>query len=372
LTPLCLPGRSSTAICNASVRTGYGAECTSGKLLAWGEKAAPPLRCRQPGRPRPITFTERFNRTVRREWLVQHIVETINDAQGGVTEWRRASSNDRLNIPFMVCTRTFAGRWGIGGITHALDLKMAAFIRRRHPVKIGACLPTLATLQNGGTQPDRGPVRRPPRNCPFPLPVFLRSLGAVFRDGPLRQDPHPFVITPSDAPPMLAVPHGGIPRLFQGLAGLKDARKTAAAPHLRRLQGLRTRSGIAKPVATAIAPDCQRLDPLMVFRTTRGHWPGFSAAVEPSWHLAPPVALIAFSESAWSGSCASWPARPRRGWGLTVRNATPAVPLCGHHHAPNKPAKPRHAQGHHPKNLETTPGFTNNINIAVSPLADRG
>ncbi len=56
---------------------------------------------------------ERYNRTVRHEWLDQHIIESIEEAQEFATQWLWTYNNERPNM-------------GIGGITPAQKLKMAA------------------------------------------------------------------------------------------------------------------------------------------------------------------------------------------------------------------------------------------------------
>ena len=58
-------------------------------------------------------YIERYNRTVRHEWLDQHIIENIEEAQDFATQWLWTYNNDRPNM-------------GIGGITPAMKLKMAA------------------------------------------------------------------------------------------------------------------------------------------------------------------------------------------------------------------------------------------------------
>jgi putative transposase len=42
------------------------------------------------------------------------------------SQWLWTYNNDRPNIPLMVCKQTMRGQWGIGGITPAQNLKMAA------------------------------------------------------------------------------------------------------------------------------------------------------------------------------------------------------------------------------------------------------
>ena len=58
-------------------------------------------------------YVERYNRTVRHEWLDQNIIESIEEAQEFATQWLWTYNNERPNM-------------GIGGITPAQKLKMAA------------------------------------------------------------------------------------------------------------------------------------------------------------------------------------------------------------------------------------------------------
>jgi len=58
-------------------------------------------------------YIERYNRTVRGEWLGQYIFETIEEAQEQATEWLWTYNNERPNM-------------GIGGMTPAMKLKTAA------------------------------------------------------------------------------------------------------------------------------------------------------------------------------------------------------------------------------------------------------
>ena len=67
----------------------------------------------QPGKPQQNAYIERYNRTVRGEWLSQYIFETIEEAQDQATEWLWTYNNERPNM-------------GIGGITPAMKLKAAA------------------------------------------------------------------------------------------------------------------------------------------------------------------------------------------------------------------------------------------------------
>jgi putative transposase len=87
----------------------------SGKLMESASGRGISIRHIQPGKPQQNAYIERYNRTVRQEWLDPHIIETIEplddckqspagqrDAQDFATQWPWACNNDRPNIPFMV------------------------------------------------------------------------------------------------------------------------------------------------------------------------------------------------------------------------------------------------------------------------------
>ncbi len=58
-------------------------------------------------KPQQNAYIERYNRTVRHEWLDQNIFETIEEAQDQATNWLWTYNNDRHNM-------------AIGGITPAM------------------------------------------------------------------------------------------------------------------------------------------------------------------------------------------------------------------------------------------------------------
>ena len=98
---------------SALFRRCYGPEYVSGKLMEWAEKQGVLLAYIQPGKPQQNAYIERYNRTVRGEWLSQYIFETVEEAQNQATEWLWTYNNERPNM-------------GIGGITPAMKLKTAA------------------------------------------------------------------------------------------------------------------------------------------------------------------------------------------------------------------------------------------------------
>ena len=83
------------------------------------------MRCRAAGKPQQNAYVERYNRTVRTDWLGRYHFNSIEDLQDHATRWLWTYNNERPNIPNMVCKQTTAGQRGIGGITPMQKLKAA-------------------------------------------------------------------------------------------------------------------------------------------------------------------------------------------------------------------------------------------------------
>ena len=84
-------------------------------MLCWNglRSTASPLTHIQPGQPQQNAYIERYNCTVKHEGLDQYIINSIEEAQHFATQWLWIYNNDRPNM-------------GIGGVTPAMKLKMAA------------------------------------------------------------------------------------------------------------------------------------------------------------------------------------------------------------------------------------------------------
>ncbi|MDH2329100.1 IS3 family transposase [Cereibacter sp. SYSU M97828] len=96
-----------------AIRVDNGPEYISATLAIWAAKQGIALTHIQPGKPQQNAYVERYNRTVRHEWLDLYIFETIAEAQEIATDWLWTYNNERPNM-------------GIGGITPAQKLEMAA------------------------------------------------------------------------------------------------------------------------------------------------------------------------------------------------------------------------------------------------------
>ena len=92
------------------IRVDNGPEYVSGTLMTWAEKQGISLRFIQPGKPQQNACVERYNRTVRTEWLGQHIFETMEEVQNQATRWLRTYTSERPNM-------------AIGKVTPAMNSK---------------------------------------------------------------------------------------------------------------------------------------------------------------------------------------------------------------------------------------------------------
>ena len=96
-----------------AIRVDNGPEYISGTLQNWAEKAGIALMYIQPGNPQQNAYIERYNRTVRIEWLGRYHFDSIEDVQDHATRWLWTYNNERPNM-------------GIGGITPIQKLRNAA------------------------------------------------------------------------------------------------------------------------------------------------------------------------------------------------------------------------------------------------------
>jgi putative transposase len=95
------------------IRCDNGPEYISNNLQAWAAQQDIRLEHIQPGKPQQNAYVERYNRTVRYDWLNQHLFDSIEEVQDHATRWLWTYNNERPNM-------------GIGGITPMQKLKIAA------------------------------------------------------------------------------------------------------------------------------------------------------------------------------------------------------------------------------------------------------
>ena len=96
-----------------AIRNDNGPEYISEKLLSWAKKHDIRILYTQPGNPQQNAYVERYNRTVRYDWLNQYVFSSIEQVQYYASQWLWTYNHERPNM-------------GIGGITPMQKLAMAA------------------------------------------------------------------------------------------------------------------------------------------------------------------------------------------------------------------------------------------------------
>ena len=67
-------------------------------LAQWARKHHITLLFTQPGNPQQNAYVERYNRTVRYDWLNQYLFSTITEVQEFATRWLWSYNNERPNM----------------------------------------------------------------------------------------------------------------------------------------------------------------------------------------------------------------------------------------------------------------------------------
>jgi len=96
-----------------SIRCDNGPEYISNRIIEWADKRGIRLEHIQPGKPQQNAYVERYNRTVRYDWLAQYLFDSIEEVQEYATRWLWTYNNERPNM-------------GLGGITPRQKLALAA------------------------------------------------------------------------------------------------------------------------------------------------------------------------------------------------------------------------------------------------------
>ena len=82
----------------AAIRCDNGPEYISGAIQNWAAEWGIRLEHIQPGNPQQNAYVERFNRTVRYEWLSQYYWRDLAQVQDFATKWMWAYNHDRPNM----------------------------------------------------------------------------------------------------------------------------------------------------------------------------------------------------------------------------------------------------------------------------------
>jgi putative transposase len=81
-----------------TIRSDNGSEMRSGEYQTWAKNRGIQLLFIQPGKPTQNAYVERFNRTVRHEWLGEHLFDSIDHAQQTATDWLWRYNNERPHM----------------------------------------------------------------------------------------------------------------------------------------------------------------------------------------------------------------------------------------------------------------------------------
>ena len=95
------------------IRCDNGPEYISELLKNWSVEHGIQLEFIQPGKPQQNAYIERYNRTVRYDWLAQFLFDSIEEVQEYATRWLWTYNHERPNM-------------GLGGITPIQKLAMVA------------------------------------------------------------------------------------------------------------------------------------------------------------------------------------------------------------------------------------------------------
>lgn len=96
-----------------ALRCDNGPEYISEALRAWAEKRQISIQHIQPGKPQQNAYVERYNRTVRYDWLNQYLFKTISQVRDYATRWLWTYNHERPNM-------------ALGGITPKQKLALGA------------------------------------------------------------------------------------------------------------------------------------------------------------------------------------------------------------------------------------------------------
>jgi len=83
------------------------------RTLAWTAKRGIRIDFIQPGQSQQNAYVERYNRTVRDDWLAHHLFETLDEIQNFASRWLWNYNHDGPNM-------------ALGGITPKQKLALVA------------------------------------------------------------------------------------------------------------------------------------------------------------------------------------------------------------------------------------------------------
>jgi len=96
-----------------AIRCDNGPEYISGTLTTWAKRRGIRIDYIEPGKPQQNAYVERYNRTVRYDWLNQYLFDTLEEVRAFATRWLWTYNNERPNM-------------ALGGVTPKQKLAIAA------------------------------------------------------------------------------------------------------------------------------------------------------------------------------------------------------------------------------------------------------
>ena len=97
----------------AAIRCDNGPEYVSGTLMEWADRRGIQIHYIRPGKPQQNAYIERYNRTVRYDWLAHHLFDSVEQVQEFATSWLWTYNHERPHM-------------ALGGITPKQKLALAA------------------------------------------------------------------------------------------------------------------------------------------------------------------------------------------------------------------------------------------------------
>lgn len=95
------------------IRCDNGPEYISQAMESWAQRRGIVLDFTQPGNPQQNAYVERYNRTVRYDWLAQYLFDSVEEVQDHATRWLWTYNHERPNM-------------ALGGITPKQKLALTA------------------------------------------------------------------------------------------------------------------------------------------------------------------------------------------------------------------------------------------------------
>ncbi len=80
------------------LRCDNGPEYNSATLIEWANRRGIGVEYIQPRKPQQNAYVERYNRTVRYDWLSHYLFESIDEVQDFATKWLWTYNHERPNL----------------------------------------------------------------------------------------------------------------------------------------------------------------------------------------------------------------------------------------------------------------------------------